>query len=246
MALASNFSDLFNRWPKTWRISRLSFEGGEAISHSGPSTAGSPPWVGRWWGAGLGGVLARTAHARLQRSGARDRAPLGGRTRRTPSRARAARLRSHRRGVGAPALAAKHATSTIPIVIAASNDPVGAGLFASLAHPGGNVTGLSCMQEDIAGKELELLKVAFPSVERVAVLVKPRQTRPTPACWRPCNERPEQCAQSSYRSRSALPTRAISIVSAMMVRHGWRGDLRQTRRGRLVADLSGYGEPDTV
>jgi ABC-type uncharacterized transport system substrate-binding protein len=97
---------------------------------------------------------------------------LGGRTRRTPSRARAARLRS-RRGVGAPALAAKHATSTIPIVIAASNDPVGAGIFASLAHPGGNVTGLSSMQEDIAGKELELLKAAFPGVERVAVLVNP-------------------------------------------------------------------------
>jgi ABC-type uncharacterized transport system substrate-binding protein len=71
------------------------------------------------------------------------------------------------------AQAAKQATATIPIVVTAANDPVGAGLVASIAHPGGNVTGLSTMHEDIAGKELELLKIAVPHAERIAVLVDP-------------------------------------------------------------------------
>ena len=73
----------------------------------------------------------------------------------------------------AAAQAAKQATSTIPIVVTVSNDPVGAGLVASLAHPGGNVTGLSTMHEDIASKQLELLKIAVPRAERIAVLVDP-------------------------------------------------------------------------
>jgi putative ABC transport system substrate-binding protein len=73
----------------------------------------------------------------------------------------------------AAALAAKQATSTIPIVTAFTADPVGAGLVSSLARPGGNVTGLSNIQEDTAGKELELLKMAAPHVTRVAVLVNP-------------------------------------------------------------------------
>jgi putative ABC transport system substrate-binding protein len=71
------------------------------------------------------------------------------------------------------AQAVKQATSTIPIVMTAANDPVGAGLVASIAHPGGNVTGLSSMHEDIAGKELELLKIAVPSAQRIAILVDP-------------------------------------------------------------------------
>jgi ABC-type uncharacterized transport system substrate-binding protein len=70
----------------------------------------------------------------------------------------------------APAQAAKHATSTIPIVIANHNDPVGAGLVASLARPGGNVTGLSNMAIELGGKRLELVSEAVPKVSRVAVL----------------------------------------------------------------------------
>jgi putative ABC transport system substrate-binding protein len=72
----------------------------------------------------------------------------------------------------APAQAAKQATSTIPIVIANHNDPVGAGLVASLARPGGNVTGLSNMQIELGGKRLELLK-EVKRVSRVAVLQIP-------------------------------------------------------------------------
>jgi putative ABC transport system substrate-binding protein len=72
---------------------------------------------------------------------------------------------------GEPAiLAAKRATTTIPIVMAVSADPVGTGLVASLARPGGNVTGLSILAPEVAGKRLQLLKDAVPRVSRVAVL----------------------------------------------------------------------------
>jgi len=72
------------------------------------------------------------------------------------------------------ALAAKQATSTLPIVFAAVGDPVTDGLVASLARPGGNVTGLSTSATlEIVGKRLELLKQAIPGVTRVAVLWQP-------------------------------------------------------------------------
>jgi putative ABC transport system substrate-binding protein len=77
-------------------------------------------------------------------------------------------------GPGPVALAAKKATSTIPIVFAAAIDPVAVGLVASLARPGGNVTGVSdSAGPEIAGKVLQLLKEAVPNVSRVAVLSNP-------------------------------------------------------------------------
>src|SRR5215472_4874642 len=60
--------------------------------------------------------------------------------------------------VGGAALAAKQVTSTIPIVFAVATDPLGGGLVGSLAHPGGNVTGLSLEASDLAGKRLDLLR----------------------------------------------------------------------------------------
>jgi putative tryptophan/tyrosine transport system substrate-binding protein len=69
-----------------------------------------------------------------------------------------------------PVLAAKKASPTIPIVFAASSDPVGSGLVSSLAQPGGTITGLSQMAPDLDGKRLELLKEAFPKIVRVAFL----------------------------------------------------------------------------
>jgi putative ABC transport system substrate-binding protein len=65
--------------------------------------------------------------------------------------------------------AAQQATATIPIVMVA-DDPLGLGFIASLARPGGNLTGLSFMSTELAGKRLELLKEAFPKISRVAVL----------------------------------------------------------------------------
>jgi putative ABC transport system substrate-binding protein len=69
-----------------------------------------------------------------------------------------------------PVLAAKQATSVIPIVFAAANDPVGAGLVASLARPDGNVTGLSVQQVDAAGKRLGLLREVVPGLRRLAIM----------------------------------------------------------------------------
>ena len=68
------------------------------------------------------------------------------------------------------ARAVKQATSTIPIVMATSGDPVGARLVASLARPGGNVTGLSAVQPDVMAKQLQLLNDAVPRLSRVAIL----------------------------------------------------------------------------
>ena len=66
--------------------------------------------------------------------------------------------------------AAKKATSTIPIVMGFDGDPVGAGLVASLARPGGNITGLSGLSAEVTGKQLQLLKQIMPNLTRVAVL----------------------------------------------------------------------------
>jgi putative ABC transport system substrate-binding protein len=73
-----------------------------------------------------------------------------------------------------PTQAAKQATSTIPIVIAVSADPVGAGLVSSLSHPGGNITGLSLLAPETDQKNLELLKEFLPKTERVAMIVDPK------------------------------------------------------------------------
>ena len=74
---------------------------------------------------------------------------------------------------GAATRAAQQATRTIPIVMSLVNDPVGSGLVASLARPGGNVTGLTIMSPDLVGKQLELLKEVVPKVSRVALLRHP-------------------------------------------------------------------------
>src|SRR5262249_7920426 len=69
-----------------------------------------------------------------------------------------------------PSLAAKQATAVTPIVFAAANDPVGTGLVASLARPGGNVTGLANQQSDTSGKKLEFLREVVPGLRQVAIM----------------------------------------------------------------------------
>jgi putative tryptophan/tyrosine transport system substrate-binding protein len=83
---------------------------------------------------------------------------------------------------GQAALAAKNSTATIPIIMVGTADPVGSGLVASLAQPGGNVTGLSLTPGlGISGKQLELLHEAFPKLRQVAVLANP--AAPVTAGW---------------------------------------------------------------
>jgi putative ABC transport system substrate-binding protein len=74
---------------------------------------------------------------------------------------------------GTGAAVAKRATSEIPIVLAISIDPVGSGLIASLAHPGGNITGLSNQASDLASKRLELLREVVPGLRRLAIMAHP-------------------------------------------------------------------------
>ena len=82
---------------------------------------------------------------------------------------------------GPPAIqAAKQATETIPIVMAAVADPVAAGFVASLARPGGNITGISNMVAEVVGKQLELLKEVRPKVSRVALLGNPANPNHAP------------------------------------------------------------------
>jgi putative ABC transport system substrate-binding protein len=75
---------------------------------------------------------------------------------------------------GTPAsLAVKKATTTTPLVMIAVGDPVGTGLVASLAHPGGNITGLTSIASDLEGKRLELLREVVPKVSHIAVIWNP-------------------------------------------------------------------------
>ena len=84
---------------------------------------------------------------------------------------------------GTDALAAKNATRAIPIVMASAGDPVAIGLVESLARPGGNITGLSQIAPELAGKRLELLKEIVPKLSRVAVLWNP-QGRTSTVGWK--------------------------------------------------------------
>ena len=80
-----------------------------------------------------------------------------------------------------PALAAKKATSAIPVVFSFVSDPVGSGVVANLARPGGNITGLSTVAAGLAGKRLQLLKEILPKLSRVAILLNPATPAATQA-----------------------------------------------------------------
>jgi len=82
----------------------------------------------------------------------------------------------------AAARAAQRATSTTPIVMALMNDPVGNGLVASLAHPGGNTTGMASLNQDVTPKLLELVRTALPKATNIAALFNP--TNPSASRFR--------------------------------------------------------------
>src|SRR5262249_50849142 len=74
---------------------------------------------------------------------------------------------------GGAVVSAKQATTAIPIIFAVASDPIGTGLVASLAHPGGNVTGLSVQGAELAGKRVELLRELIPNLRRLAIIANP-------------------------------------------------------------------------
>jgi putative ABC transport system substrate-binding protein len=110
---------------------------------------------------------------------------------------------------GAPALyAAKQATSVIPIVFATVADPLGSGLVASLARPGGNVTGLSLTAPELAGKRLELLREVVPTLRRLAIMANVDY----PAAMQELNE-VEATAQSLGIEATALKIRRAQDIA---------------------------------
>lgn len=111
-------------------------------------------------------------------------------------------------------LAAKHATQTIPIVIAAVGDPLGSGLVDNLAHPGGNITGPSSMYADLVGKQLEVLKEIVPKLSRVAVLWNPAN-----AAWQARMLKATGVAAQALGGKSNSWRRAVPT--------NWRGRLRR-------------------
>ncbi len=118
--------------------------------------------------------------------------------------------------------AAKQATSTIPIVMSnADDDPVRLGLVASLARPGGNVTGFISISSDIAGKRLELLKETVPKASRIAILSRPRS---------------QSTAAASHVRETEVAARALAIKLESLEARG-REDLESAfRTARKVAD----------
>jgi putative ABC transport system substrate-binding protein len=112
------------------------------------------------------------------------------------------------------AQAAKDATSTIPIVMAVSAAPIETGLVASLARPGGNVTGLSIMAPGLGGKRLELLKEVLPHVSRVAVLWSTGNLT-YPAQWRELEAAAHILGVQLYPLEVPHPTKLDSLFAAM-------------------------------
>jgi putative ABC transport system substrate-binding protein len=144
---------------------------------------------------------------------------------------------------GTPAsFAAKQATSTIPIVMGGIvADPVETGLVASLAHPGGNITGMSMMTAPLGGKRLELLKMTVPGLVRVAVFWNP----PNPA-YGPILKELEAAAQALRLKLQRLEVRVPgdfegAFKAATRLRVGALiapGDPLVANRPRMVADLA--------
>jgi putative ABC transport system substrate-binding protein len=130
--------------------------------------------------------------------------------------------------LGTPAIvAAKKATSVIPIVFPLASDPVGEGLVASLAHPGGNVTGLSNQQPDLAGKRLEILRDIVPGLGQLAVL---------------SNANNRTAALSADEVQLAARKLGLEIVSVGLKRASDIAPMIESLKGRVQALLV-VGDP---
>jgi len=144
------------------------------------------------------------------------------------------------------ALAAKRATSTIPIVFPVVNDPLGSGLVASLARPGGNVTGLSLQNPDLAGKRLELLREIVSGLRRLAIMVNLENPGAVaemhdvqamlpklvskPSMWKYESPRTSRPASTSLRATPALFMSAVKRSSSPTERASPASRLRHVCR----------------
>jgi putative tryptophan/tyrosine transport system substrate-binding protein len=122
--------------------------------------------------------------------------------------------------------AAKNATKTIPIVMASDADPVGNGFVASLARPGGNVTGLVNLLAGLSGKRLELLKEAIPGISRVGVL------------WNPDNPSSVSGFKETHEAAQALAMQLQSLEVHSADEFGSAFQAATTRRARAVSVVS--------
>jgi putative ABC transport system substrate-binding protein len=138
--------------------------------------------------------------------------------------------------ISTDALAAKNATRTIPIVMASPGDPVASGFVESLSRPGGNITGLSQMAPELAGKRLELLKEIVSKLSRVAVLWNPQGLSST-LSWKelqlPARELGVQLHSLEVRSSNDIDkafedaTRARAVAVAIMPDPAFAGNLKR-------------------
>ena len=153
--------------------------------------------------------------------------------------------------------AAKEATRTIPIIMAVVVDPMATGLVASLARPGGNITGLSSMAPEVTGKQLEMLKEVVPKASLVAVLWNPAnagnapQVRQAQAAARALGVRlqpleargPSEIDSAFATMTSAQAGAVIVLVDAMLLDHRTQiADLAARRRLPAVYGLSDHAE----
>ncbi len=146
---------------------------------------------------------------------------------------------------------ARTATSTIPIVVATSNDPVKAGLAASLARPGGNVTGVTFISSDLAAKRLQLLKEAAPAISRVAVIWNPDHVDPeyreTQDAGRALGVRVQSLEvrgtadlEAAFQAAVAERAEALIVISSRLMTFNRRRILAFAERQRLPV-VSGWG-----
>ena len=128
------------------------------------------------------------------------------------------------------ALAAKAATSTIPIVFTTAADPAAVGLVASLNRPGGNVTGVTTLSAELASKRLELLHEVVPTATVVALLVNPTKPNLAESLSQSCKRRPVLSGYSSMSCTPALSGNSIWLSQA----------LAQLRAGGLVITADAF------
>ena len=126
--------------------------------------------------------------------------------------------------------AAMRATTAIPIVMAPAGDPVAAGLVASLARPGGNVTGLTFFSSELVAKRFEILKSAMPEAKRIGVMVNPDN----PIQGAPLAKSLERVGTSLKVQVDSVPARSLAELGA------GRGEPRP--RGGAETDLEACGE----